>query len=330
MLATAVVAALNEERHIERCLRQLLNQRGVDADLEILVIDGGSTDRTVEIARSLAQADSRIRLLDNPQRYQAYAYNRGIREARGEYVWFVVAHADYADDYLCEAIALSRRMDAANVGGVPKAIGDTATGKAIAFAMSSPFGVGDATFRYVEGERYADSVFVGVARRDCLLEIGGFNEDVPVGEDVDLNMRLRLAGYRLAMGPRLRCRYHMRRNLAAFATQMYRYGFWKRKAQMHFGTKVPLRVFAPPALVAALGISPVLPFPLCWLAIGAYVAFLSLATASAARRIGLHAFLVPPALATMHLAYGLGWFAGFFTHKRSRSRGIRRGALSSE
>lgn len=329
MRATAVVAALNEERHIERCLRRLLDQRGVSDDFEIMVIDGGSTDRTVEIARSLAETDSRIRLLDNPKRHQAFAYNRGIREARGEYVWFVVAHAEYAEDYLDEAIALIRRMGAANVGGVPKAVGDGAIGEAIAFAMSSPFGVGDAKFRYVEDERYAESVFVGVARRDCLLEIGGFSEDVPIGEDVDLNMRLRMAGYTLAMGPKLRCSYHMRRTLRAFAKQMYSYGFWKRKAQVHFGGKIPLRVLAPPALVAALAISPLLPPPLCWIPIGTYAAFLALATVSARRRIGLRAFLVPLALATMHLSYGVGWFAGFLTHKKS-SQDIRRGALSPE
>jgi succinoglycan biosynthesis protein ExoA len=328
-VATAVVATLNEERHIERCLRQLLAQRGLDGELEILVLDGGSLDRTTEIVRSFPELGDRIRLLGNPRRYQACAYNQGIRAARGEYVWFVVAHAEYADDYLAEAIALIRRMDAANVGGVPKAVGEGPLGRAIAFAMSSPFGVGDATFRYVEDERYADSVFVGVARRDCLLQIGGFNEDVPFDEDTDLNLRLRMAGYRLAIGSRLRCRYHMRRTLGTFAKQMFRYGFWRRKSQLHYGSRIPLRVLAPPAFVVGLVLSPALPQPLCWLVAGAYAVFLSLASAAAARRIGALAVLVPLVLSTMHLSYGVGWLAGFLTHRRTRSRTARGGAIAS-
>jgi succinoglycan biosynthesis protein ExoA len=329
MLATAVVATLNEERHIERCLRQLLDQRALDGDLEILVIDGGSRDRTADIVCSFREFGSRIQLLSNPKRYQAYAYNQGIRVSSAQYVWFVVAHAEYADDYLAEAIALIRRLDAANVGGVPKAVGDSPIGKAIAFAMSSPFGVGDATFRYVEDERCADSVFVGVARRDRLLEIGGFNEDVPIGEDVDLNLRIRMAGYRLATGPKLRCRYHMRRNLGAFAKQMYRYGFWKRKAQLHFGAKVPPRVLAPPALVVALALSPLLPSPLSWFAAGAYALFLCAATTAAIPRLRALSLLVPVTLATMHVSYGVGWLAGLVTHKRSHPRDARSGALTS-
>lgn len=326
VIATAVVATLNEERHIAACLEQLLNQRSLGADLEILVIDGGSTDRTVEVVRAHAQYGSKIRLLENPHRYQAFAYNQGIRAARGAYVWFVVAHAGYANDYLAEAIALIHRVDAANVGGVPKAVGTGAIGNAIAFAMSSPFGVGDATFRYVDDERCVDSVFVGVARRDRLLEIGGFSEDVPFDEDTDLNLRLRAAGYRLATSPKLRCTYHMRRSLGALAKQMYRYGFWRRKSQLNFGARVPMRVLAPPALVVGLALSPFMPGPIAWVIPGAYAAFLALASVAAARRLGARAALVPAVVATMHVSYGLGWGAGFIVHRRSTAP---RGAIAS-
>ena len=326
VFATAVVATLNEERYIEACLQQLLQQRGLVGKLEILVIDGGSTDRTRDIVRSHPAFGTRVALLENPRRYQAFAYNQGIRAARGSYIWFVVAHAEYADDYLSEAISLIHRLDAANVGGVPKAIGDGSIGKAIAFAMSSPFGVGDATFRYVEDERCVDSVFVGVARRDRLLEIGGFSEDVPFDEDTDLNLRLRGAGYRLAISPKLRCRYHMRRSLSSLSKQMYRYGFWRRKSQLNFGARVPLRVLAPPALVLGLALSPLVPEPLRWIVPGAYACFLSLASSAAIRRLGTLAIYVPAVVATMHVSYGAGWLAGLIVHRRST---VPRGAIAS-
>lgn len=329
MLATAVVATLNEEKHIARCLQALLNQRGLSGELEILVFDGGSEDRTVEIVRSFPEFGSRIRLFQNPQGFQVFAYNRGIRAARAPYVWFVVAHADFAEDYLAEAIALLEKLDAANVGGMQRAVGNGSLTRAIAFAMSSPFGVGGATYRYVDRERYTDSVFMGVARRECLLQIGGFNEDVPFDEDTDLNIRLRIAGYRVATSPKLRCNYYVRSTLPALAKQMFRYGFWRRKSQMHFGGGIPLRVLAPPALVLGLLASPLLPAPLCWLTAGLYALFLSAATAVAVRRIDFLAFLVPPVLVTMHVAYGIGWLTGLFSHKRTRPQGLT-GALASD
>ena len=328
-IATAVVATLNEEKHIARCLQCLLDQRGLSGDLEILVFDGGSDDRTVEIVRSFPEFGTRIRLFENAQRYQAFAYNRGIRAARGAFVWFVVAHADFAEDYLAEAIALLQRMDAANAGGMQRAVGNGSLTQAIAFAMSSPFGVGDAKYRYVDSERYTDSVFLGVARRECLLAIGGFNEDIPFDEDTDLNLRLRMAGYKVATSPKLRCNYHVRPTFAALAKQMFRYGFWRRKNQTHFGNLIPLRVLAPPALVLGLLLSPLLPAPLCWATAAAYALFLGGATAAAARRIDVLAFLVPPVLSTMHISYGLGWLAGLLTFKQTGPRTLQ-GALAPE
>ena len=314
-LVTAVVATFNEERHIERCLRELLDQRDMHGKLEILVVDGGSTDRTAEIVRLHPEFGSTIRLVENPKRFQVFAYNQGIRMANGTYVMFVVAHAEYGDDYIAQAIALSERLGAANVGGTPKALGDGAIGRTIAYAMSSPYGVGDATFRYVDDERYVDSVLVGFVRRDVLQEIGGFNEDVPFDEDTDLNLRLRAAGYKLATSPKLRCRYHVRRTLPALASQMFRYGFWRRKSQLNFGARIPYRVLAPPALVLGLLLSPIAPQPLCWLVPAAYACFTAVASAAAIPRLGALAMLLPIVLLTMHVSYGLGWLKGLFVHR---------------
>ena len=320
-LVTVVVAAFNEERHIERCLRQILDQRLLSGEIEVLVFDGRSTDRTRHIVDAIAASDPRVQVHDNPERFQVYAYNRAIKMARGQYMMFAVVHAEYADEYFAQAIKVANRMGAVNVSGVARAVGSGLLGGTIAWAMSSPFGVGDATFRYLESERYADSVFVGFLRREAIVDIGGFNENVPFDEDTDLNLRLRRAGYKLAISPKLQCRYHVRTSLQGLAHQMFRYGFWRRKSQLNFGTRIPLRVMAPPALVLSLALTPVLPPPMQTLVPFAYGLFLTVATARSVPRLGAHAVLVPLVLTLMHVSYGLGWLKGLAVHRKPSTAG---------
>ena len=111
-------------------------------ELEIIVVDGNSTDRTAEIVRALAASDGRIRLVPNPDRYQVFAWNIGTRVSRGQYVVFCSAHTEYAQDYLARCYEAQQRTGAANVGGVQTPVGEGLIGKAVAIAMQSPFGVG--------------------------------------------------------------------------------------------------------------------------------------------------------------------------------------------
>ncbi|MBV8172605.1 MAG: glycosyltransferase [Candidatus Eremiobacteraeota bacterium] len=329
-LITAVVATYNEERHIAECLAGLRSQVDLPGSLEILVVDGGSTDHTVEIVRALAAGDARIRLLDNPGRYQVFAWNIGTREARGHFVAFCSAHTDYASDYLARCYDAQRRTGAANVGGVQTPVGDGLIGKSIALAMQSPFGVGNAHFRYSSDERFVDTVFGDFFERRVLLDLGGYDETVVFNEDSELNYRLRQAGYRILLSPTIRVNYHVRESIPALMRQMFRYGFWRRRTQLEHPRFVPWRIMAPPLLVLGLVFSligAVLLRSWWWLALPAIY---TLFTVVAALVIGMQRRTLLPALCllfvlpAMHIAYGLGWWNGFFVH---RKRGVR-GSLS--
>jgi succinoglycan biosynthesis protein ExoA len=312
---SVIVATYNEERYIGRCIQGLLGQRGVDGDFEILVADGRSTDRTREIVRALPEFGDRIRLIDNPRRFQVYAWNLGLANARGEYVAIIgAAHAEYANDYLASCLEVIERTGASGVGGVQIPVGTGVVAKAVAWCMSSPFGVGNARFRYTTKEEEADSVFSIFARRQALADIGGFDERIPFDEDSELNYRLRAAGGRLIVSPSIRIRYFVRSSLRALARQMYRYGYWRRYTQLLHPGRVPLRVYAPAALVAdliaciAFAASGLRIFPLA--VAGAYACFLALASAVALPKLRSGALFVPPVLVTMHVSYGAGWWAG--------------------
>jgi glycosyltransferase involved in cell wall biosynthesis len=116
MKISAIVAPFNEERHIEECLRGLLAQRGVGENLEIIVVDGMSTDRTREIVQSFPEYGTRITMLENPRRLQVYALNIGLRAAIGEYVALISAHAHYGPSYLSSCLDVMNRRRPATFG----------------------------------------------------------------------------------------------------------------------------------------------------------------------------------------------------------------------
>src|SRR5215469_4597171 len=254
-LITAVVATYNEERHIVACLSGLCGQVDLPGVLEIIVVDGQSSDRTVELVRAFAARDPRVKLVSNPRRFQVYAWNIGTREARGRYVAFCSAHTEYADDYLARCHEALKRSGAANVGGVQTPIGEGVIGRAVALAMASPFGIGNAHFRYARKEQFVDAVFGDFMERSVLYEIGGFDESVPFNEDSEFYYRLRQAGYRIFMSPSIRVRYHVRSTIQGLAHQMWRYGFWRRRTQLEHPKFVPWRIMVPPVFVLGLILS---------------------------------------------------------------------------
>jgi succinoglycan biosynthesis protein ExoA len=335
VLISAVVATYNEERHIAACLDGLRGQVDLPGALEIIVVDGASTDRTLEVVREIARQDPRIRIVPNPGRYQVYAWNIGTREAQGRYVAFCSAHTEYASDYLARCLDAQRRTGAANVGGVQTPVGDGIVGRAIALAMQSPFGIGNAQFRYAQEEKFVDTVFGDFFEKAVLLELGGYDESIPFNEDSEFNYRLRQAGYSILLSPTIRVRYHVRSSIGGLIHQMFRYGFWRRRTQLEHPQFVPWRIMAPPLLLAGTLVSLIaLAFTKSVFALAIPLLYALFVTA-AVMRIGVESKALLPALClfavlpAMHFAYGAGWWAGFFVHRKRGARGALHGATAT-
>jgi glycosyltransferase involved in cell wall biosynthesis len=323
---TAVIAAYNEQEHIGRCLQDILCQQHVDGEIEIIVVDGMSTDRTVDVVRSFPEYGTKIQLLRNPHRLQVYAWNAALEIARGEYFAMILAHAQYSPTYFASCLEVMQRTGAQAVGGVQRACGEGVVGNAIAWCMSSAAGIGNARYRYTREEEEADSVFSIFTRTHQLRALGGYDERVPFDEDSDMNYRLRRSGAKLVVSPRIGVRYVVRHSLKALAKQMYRYGYWRRVTQLKHGGEVPWRVYVPAALLAALALSAALAAtPLRLLSALVPLAYALLLAASALvslPRTRGAAMCVPAALATMHLSYGLGYWVALAT-VRSLPRAAR-------
>jgi cellulose synthase/poly-beta-1,6-N-acetylglucosamine synthase-like glycosyltransferase len=236
--------------------------------------------------------------------------------ARGEVIARVDAHAAVAPDFLSESVAALRRTGADVVGGPIQTLGEGPAGEAVALAVSSPFGVGNAVFRYSRREQWTDTVAFPAYRRDVFDRVGPFAE-IDGGEDDELHYRLRDARGRLLLTPAIRSTYYARRSYWELARQYFGYGQAKVVVLSRHPRQTRLRQLVPAAFVLALLASSaaaafggLLLLPLIAL-VGAYALASLTASVITARANGWRQLLrLPLAFACMHLAYGLGFLVG--------------------
>ena len=323
----------NEERHLADSVARVLTQE-YPGEFELVLAIGPSKDRTEEIAWQLAAADSRITVVQNPSGKIASAMNAAIKAARHEVITRIDGHALLPDGYLTTAVRTLLETGAADVGGVMAAEGVTAFQQAVAWCMTSPVGMGAAA-NHTGGEAGpADTVYLGVYRRDAIERAGGYDETMIVAEDWELNYRIRAAGGLIWFTPDLRVTYRPRATLFTLAHQHFRYGRWRRVVARRYPQTVNLRYLASPAaaaanivgtvvgLAGAAGIAADGSAPVRYLVLGlampaAYLAGVTGAAAALARRLPLRARAqVPLVLTTMHMTWGLG----FLTSPRKLAR----------
>jgi succinoglycan biosynthesis protein ExoA len=247
-----VVPVYNEEHYIEACLASVLDQDYPADRCEVIVADGGSTDRTRAIVESIAVHHPNVRLIDNPGRTQAHGLNLAILASRGEYIARQDGHAEWSPHHLRRSIDLLMETGADNVGGLADGEARTVTGRAIARAMRSPFGVGGARYRYSMRVEELPTVFPGTFRRTAFERVGLYDEAYPPHEDYELNHRIRESGGRVLFSPDIPTRYWVRESIPALARQYFRYGRSKvRVARASLGVIRPYHLAAP-VLVASI------------------------------------------------------------------------------
>ena len=259
-----------------------------------------------------AARTGRATTIPNPQRRTPAGLNRAIARSTGDVVVRVDARSIIPDDYVVRVVEALTETGADNVGGMQIPIGHTFPERAIAAAMRSRAGAGGARYRVGGESGPADTVYLGAFRRATLERLGGFDERYERHQDYELNQRIREQGGVVWFDPELRVEYRPRCSLKALARQYYDFGKWKRRfARDHPGTLL-MRQKAPPTLVPLLALS--LAGSLLWrpllLLPASYAAALITSGLAQLRTAGSAALGVPAALATMHLAWGLGFLVG--------------------
>lgn len=311
-----IIPCYNEVKYISQCLDSIIANDFPKENLEILVYDGGSTDRTIEILNEYKKSHTFLQVKHNLKKIQSAAMNLGIKEATGDIIIRMDAHTVYDNDYISQVVNLLSTTNAVNVGGPQIGIGNRYITKSIAITISSPFVAGNAFYRFEKiKERYVDTVYLGAWRKKDLLEIGGFDESFAVNEDYELNYRLRAKGGKILFSPKIKSEYFVRASFVKLIKQYLRYGFWKVKTLRKHPKSLALRQLAAPLFLLSLVIASVLflagwPLFLQIISIGYTLAFLFFAFSLLNLRKLKYLPLFFVFALTIHLCWGFGFWAG--------------------
>ncbi len=308
---SVIMPILDEERHLAESVGAILAQDW-DGPLQIVLALGPSTDRTDEIAAGLAAHDERVRTVPNPTGRTPDALNAAIAVASYDVVARVDGHGILSPGYLRTAYETLLSTGAANVGGIMDAEGTTDFERAVAVAMKSRVGVGGVKFKQGGAPGPADTVYLGVFRRDWLRAVQGYDSRYTRAQDWEMNFRIRQQGGVVWFTPDLLVTYRPRGSFAALRRQYLEYGRWRRVVAREHRGSINARYLAPPVALAAIATGAIggLAWRPLWIVPLGYAGAVTVAGVAISRgeRPAVRR-TVPAVLATMHLAWGWGFLS---------------------
>lgn len=312
-----IIPCRNEEKFIGQCLDSLLSNDYPKENIEIFIIDGRSTDCTLEIIKEYQKDYPFITLLDNPKKITPTALNIGIKRANYDIVVRIDAHATYKKDYISKSVRYLKDYNADNVGGIwiiiPRE--NTLVGNAIAQTLSHRFGTGNAYYKIGAKElKWVDTVPFGCYRKEIFNKIGEFNENLVRSQDMEFNLRLRKNGGKILLIPEIVGYYYVRSKLKDFFVHNFKDGVWAIYPLKFVKIPLRLRHYIPFLFVSGLIVMAILSVFVSffkWVFLGVLVLYL-LASLISSFQVALEKrnwklfFMMPVAFFVRHFGYGLG------------------------
>jgi succinoglycan biosynthesis protein ExoA len=321
---SVIMPVFNEASYLERSLGAVLKQDYPLDRMEVLVSDGMSNDGTREIVQRLSHSEGRsVMLIDNPQHIVPTAMNAAIKKAKGEILIRIDGHSLPDTQYVRKCVEYLMQSKADCVGGATTSVGETYTGKAIALAVSSPFGAGSSPFRTGtnhSGPKRFETLQYPAFLRNVFDRVGLFNERMVRHQDYELHYRIRKIGGKILLYPDLKVQYFVRKSLASLWKQYWQYGLWKGRFLRLHPDSVKIRHAIPALFVLSLIVPLVLAlfFPpsaqLTVMLFTVYLFYLLLMTLLfTLRGHGKFAPILPIVFATLHFSYGTAMWIGLFS-----------------
>jgi len=318
-LVTVIMPVRNEQKAIRQSLGSVLVQDYPADRMEVLVADGMSDDDTRAIVSEIARHDPRVRLIDNQARIMAAGFNAALAFARGEIIVLLGGHSEVAPDFVRESVVLLRgRPEAWSVGGPISHMAHSLFGKAVAVAMSHRLGVGNASHHFANYEGYAEGAPFPILWRWVFERVGMLDERLVRNQDDEFYYRIRQAGGKIYISPRVRYTYFVRERMGQLFRQYFQYGFWRipvmKKHQRPTTVRqvIPSLFYLTCIFLLMIGLwfkQPVIALALPLL----YGAALLTVGLSVLPKTGFQvACRVPLAIGTIHAGYALGLMYGLW------------------
>ena len=320
-LVSIILPIRNEEKTISNTLDSIIEQDYNFDNIEIIISDGISGDRTLSIIQDYKTKFNNILILKNDKKTVSTGFNLALNEANGDIIVRVDGHTTIAFDYITRCVEKLKEKSASNVGGLMRPNSKTFLGKLIVVATSSIFGIGNSYFHFSNTGRWVDTVYLGAWKRSVFSDIGGFDEDLVRNQDDEFNFRLIQNGGRIWLDPSIKSNYIPRAKISKLFSQYFQYGFYKVRVMQKRRGLSSYRQLAPPAFTMSLIISiicyqfSILPIFILASAYCPLSVFFSLVSTNKIKRFFFHRLssfmLFPIIFLTLHLSYGLGYLFGF-------------------
>lgn len=319
---SVVIPCRNEFKYIAGLLDSIVTQDYPKEKLEIIIADGMSDDGTRNIIKEYSEKYQYIKLIDNEKKIVPTALNKAIKMSIGEIIIRLDAHSIYPNNYFSKLVEVSESTGADNVGAMWETCpgNDTLKAKAIAIAMSHPFGVGGATYRIptTKTEPFeVDTVPFGCYKRSVFEKIGYYDETMLCNEDNDFNDRLLKSGGKIILIPTLKIKYFARESYTKLWKMFWRYAYFMPYVNKKLSQKTRLSRYIPSIFVASI----ILPLLLCIKNKKySYLAYISMllhfifsflfAKQCSGNRFKL-IILTVLSFVVSHISYGIGFCAGY-------------------
>lgn len=323
-MVSVICPIYNEEKYITKCIESVLEQDYPTEDLEILFVDGLSTDKTRKIVSDYATRYNQIRLLDNPHRIVPYAMNIGIKAAKGDIIIRLDGHVEYPTNYISKCVHyLMTLPNAENVGGVCQTLpcNERNISQAIAIALSTGFGMGNSSFRIGSTEiRKVDTVPFGCFRKSLFERVGYYDNELVRNQDDELNGRIIKNGGTIYLIPEIKTKYFSRDKICKIRRMFYQYGLYKPLVNKKLGSPATARQFVPLLFLLGIVLGGILNV------FSIYIMYTYFAVLALYLAIGLFigckyavkyrrpmlTLLMPYVFANVHLSYGYGYLRGIY------------------
>lgn len=322
-LVSIIIPCRNEEGFIKDCLDSILTQDFNKENLEVLVIDGMSDDRTREIVKNSSREHPLVKLIDNPEKVTPKGMNLGVKSSKGDVIIFLNSHSTLDREFLKWTIYyLKNKPEVMAVGGRSITItkGERNISKTITLVLDSVFGSGGIRYRQRKKEGFIkDTLPFAAYRRDFFKKVGYMDEDLLRGQDAELNLRILKLGGKIYFSPKIKSYLHARSSLKKFLRQQFQYGYFKVKIAQKLGFKSIFRQVIPSVFVLSLFFSGILAlfskaFLVIFLIISGFYFLLDLIFSF---QLGLKnglKYILPAVFVffVFHFTYGLGFLVGTF------------------